>query len=69
MFMLVSIWRSDGAGSAVMIDDDGKIEAQFLDPSPRSVTGHLLPPPAVAEDIWRTVERAAGWAAREAEKP
>jgi hypothetical protein len=69
MFMLISVWRSDGSGSAVMLDDNGKIEAQFIDPVPRSVKGHLLPPPAVAEDLWRTVERAARWAAQEAEKP
>lgn len=69
MFMLISVWRSDGSSSAVMLDDDGKIEVQFLDPLPRSVRGHLLSSPAVAEDMWRSVERAAKWAAQEAEKP
>lgn len=69
MFMLISVWRSDGSGSAVMLDDDGKIEVQFLDPIPRAVKGHLLPAPAIAEDLWCSVERAAKWAAQEAEKP
>lgn len=68
MFMLISVWRSDGSGSAVMLHDNGEIEVQLLDPVPRSVRGHLLPPPAVAEDLWCTVGRAAKWAAQEAEK-
>lgn len=68
MFMLISVWRSDGTGSAVTMDDDGTIEAQFLDPRPWSVKGHLQPPPAAGEDLWSMVERAARWAAQEAEK-
>jgi hypothetical protein len=67
MYLLVSLWRDTGDASALTIDDDGAVEMQFLDP-PRAVRGHLMPPPAAHEDLWHVIERAARWAAVEAEK-